>query len=58
MQQARLQYSPSESSLTQCQIINKINNANNVEDITQQNLETAEVEEILHNCDSKYQSTE
>jgi len=54
----RLYPSPTESSLAQYQIFYKINNASNIEDITEQNLETAEVEEILHNCDSVYQPTE
>ena len=54
----RLYPSPSESSLSPYQIIDKINNASNVEDITEQDLETTEVEEILHNCHSVYQPTE
>ena len=54
----RLDPSPSESILAHFQIVDKITNAINIEDITQQNLETAEVEEILHSCNSVYQPTE
>jgi hypothetical protein len=51
--------SPSAKLLTKLlTIIDKINNANNIENITQQNLETAEAEEILHSCDSLFQPTE